>query len=196
LNNFNNINNKITSKTTNHSLKNKNRNLLIDKNGNIYQDLHNIMNVDRNKDISDYQKERKINNNENILINKNFINDNDTRSLRGKNPTINKYLSNNNVNNVNNVNIPYDIENNNKFQNFLQKRNTNLSDNKISINIGNEKYKYIIPKIHNSKNIESFEKYRKLNILNKDIPMSPIVKNINYTHKNHKKYIKKYEVIQ
>ena len=193
LNNFNNINNKITSKTTNHSLKNKNRNLLIDKNGNIYQDLHNIMNVDRNKDISDYQKERKINNNENILINKNFINDNDTRSLRGKNPTINKYLSNNNVNNVN---IPYDIENNNKFQNFLQKRNTNLSDNKISINIGNEKYKYIIPKIHNSKNIESFEKYRKLNILNKDIPMSPIVKNINYTHKNHKKYIKKYEVIQ
>jgi len=37
---------------------------------------------------------------------------------------------------------------------------------------------------------------KNINILNKDIPMSPIVKNINYTHKNHKKYIKKYEVIQ
>ena len=60
--------------------------------------------------------------------------------------------------------------------------------------IGNEKYKYIIPKLHNTKNIESFEKFRKLNILNKDIPQSSIIKNNNLTNKNSKKFLRKYEV--
>ena len=56
--------------------------------------------------------------------------------------------------------------------------------------IGNEKYKYIIPKLHTTKNIESFEKFRKLNILNKNIPQSPIIKNNNLTNKNSKKVFK------
>ena len=127
MNNFNNLNNNITSTVTatNHSSKNKNKNLLIDKNGNIYQNLYNIVKVDnKNKDILNYEKEKeRINNNENNLKNKNFINDN--RILREKNLTINNYLSNNKVN------IPYDnIEHKIKLQK-MKKRNNNLSDNKI-----------------------------------------------------------------
>ena len=146
------------------------------------------MKVDNtNKDILNYEKEKlRIKNNKNKLKNKNFCNNNDNRILRGKNITINNYLSNNKIN------MPYDnIEYKIKLQK-IQKRN-NLSDNKIFMKIGNEKYKYIIPKLHNTKNIESFEKFRKLNILNKNIPQSPIIKNNNLTNKNSKKFLRKNE---
>ena len=180
--------NKILNNYYNNELNtsSKNNKALIDKNNYPYQNLHNIAKTEVNLDIWTYDKDR-INEDKNILNNQYFINNNDTRALRGKNVNIiNSFISNTNPV-VPLENIDYKI----KLQK-IQKRNT--LTNKNIIKITDDNYKYIIPKTHKTSNLESFENNRRFNTLANESMHTPIIKNTNYANRNYKKYIKRYDV--
>ena len=172
-NRYNTINNNIINNST------KNNTVSINKDDYIYQNFRNIAKTEVNLDIWSYDKEKKENN----LKNKYFINNNDSRALKGKNLNI----INNFISNIN-PNMPLLIDNIDhkiKLQK-IQKRNT--------VNGKDENYKYIIPKTHKTSDIEYFENYKKTNTITSENSHIPSIKNNNYANRNNKKYIKKFEI--
>ena len=185
---INNCYNTINNNKINNS--SKNNTVLIDKDDYIYQNVRNVAKTEVNLDIWSYDKD-KINKNENNLKNKYYINNNDTRTLRTKNLNIiSNFISNINPN----MPMLYDnIDHKIKLQK-MQKRNTVNGNGKSIIKVTDENYKYIIPKTHKTSDIEYIDNYKKANTIASESTRFPIIKNNNYVNRNHKKFIKKYEI--
>ena len=174
---YNHLNNVVNYPTKNNKVN-------LDKTEYSYpsQAFHNILKTDVNMEYWTYDKDGIID--EDFYKNNYYINSNNAKFLRNKNITINNnYLYNPNIS------IPFE---NSEYKIKLQKMpkgnilSNNVIDNK------NVNYKYIIPKIHNTSDIEPITNYRKLNTIINDSTHIPIFKNIYPNIRRYKKYVKQF----
>ena len=148
-----------------------------------------IHNTEVNLGAWTYNNER-LNTEKNNLKNNYYINTN-PKNLRGKNANFyNYYISNPNTI-TSYDNLDYKI----KLQRLQKKNNipnNNIEINNNSVKVGNENYRYIIPKSHITSNIENYANYQKFNTINNESTYSPLNKT-NYANlRNYKKFVKQY----
>ena len=170
--NYNTINNKNLKTNTMTNIPNNFKG--IDKSDYIYQNMHNIVKTDGNMDLWNYDQERILNENNDILFN-DYINGNNQRTIRGEK-----------INNFNNKNNFDNVDYNTKMQN-LQMKNYIINNKEND----NRNMKYLIQNNQNA--IDSLNYYKRINpIIISSKMRTPETKQNNKNMINFKQYVKHY----